>query len=162
MRHVTSFVFGAAVALGLAVGAQAQQNQPPVGDPTQPGATATDPMADPKAELPLSGQIVAKDDAQNTFSIQTDDGQKVTFKVNPTTKYRSSEGQSGELADLKVGDRVQVEAQPGMAGAERVALSVQVQPETQAPGSTPNSAPEGTGGSDLQPNPTIPPAHPRP
>ena len=108
MRQAISWIAGVAVALGLAVSAQAQ--------------TQT-----------VNGQITAKDESANTFTVRTDAGQTVVFHAQDTTTFRS-QGQEAAFDGLQVGDRVVIQADPATpGGSPREARSVEVRPASAAP-----------------------------
>jgi hypothetical protein len=103
MRQRLSCLLGLAVAFAMAVSAHAQQQ--------------------------LSGQIVATDEAQGTFTVQTDAGERIMLRATDETEFRS-QGQASELGNLQIGDRVSVQMRAAPGESEGLALSVDIEPTT--------------------------------
>jgi hypothetical protein len=98
-----SFVSGFAIVLPLLVAA---------------GAWAADPME-------ATGRVVAKD--ADTFTIETDDGQRFVYAFDADTELRE-DGEPVQIDDVEVGDRVRVMASPAATGTpeRRAAARVEV------------------------------------
>jgi hypothetical protein len=56
----------------------------------------------------LSGQIVAKDELRETFSVQTETGERVTFDAGEQNTRFHAGAEPLSFADLRVGDEVTV------------------------------------------------------
>lgn len=80
-RHLT----GLALALGLVVATAAS------------AATET-----------ISGRVVGRDLDSSTIIVETDTGQRVAFQTSSTTHLERKSGEALALANLQVGDRVEI------------------------------------------------------
>jgi hypothetical protein len=72
-----------------------------------------------------TGTISAIDPAMNTFTIQTDDGDRIVYRADASTRMMR-DGSTVQLGDLRVGNRVEVTAPEAEGEAQRVASQVEL------------------------------------
>ena len=83
------------------VGAVFAVDDPAFANPLAKVVAAADKQDLPEFDARFAGKVTAVDD--KSFTIQTRDGETVTFQVTGDTKFRSRDGSVKGLADLKVG-----------------------------------------------------------
>lgn len=104
MRKSLALVLGACLALLVAAGAS--------------------------ADMEHSGRIVQIDAADQTFTIETQDGERSVFRVDSTATRLERDGEPFAMGDLEVGDRVTVYVPDDASGTEPVAARVAVTDDT--------------------------------
>jgi hypothetical protein len=124
MRRMTYAIFGAAFALGLAVHGHAQQGEQKQHNSSDPSKATEDPQ-EPRT---ITGEIVSKDPANDTLIIRTGSGARVTLSTNHMTQFRSESGETTDLGNLHLGDRVMIQTEPAPRGStNQIASSIQRQ-----------------------------------
>lgn len=72
-----------------------------------------------------TGTITSVDPSANTFTIQTEDGERIVFRAEASTRM-TRDGSTVQLSDLEVGNRVQVTAEEAEGAAQRMATEVEL------------------------------------
>src|SRR5262245_42385897 len=72
-----------------------------------------------------TGRITSIDPTTNTFTIQTDDGDRIVYRAEPSTRM-TRDGQTLSLSDRSVGARVQVTAPEAEGATQRSAREVEL------------------------------------
>jgi len=72
-----------------------------------------------------TGTITSVDPSANTFTIQTEDGERITFRAETSTRM-TRDGNTVQLSDLQVGNRVEVTAEEAEGAAQRMATEVEL------------------------------------